>query len=253
MTPAFSHMHPPGKTEVIKLDLVSDRQEECIALEEPGSSPEPVEPGAVDPVSSTIGLCWNASGNLKTLLMSNPENANGTKKLYGACGIAAWLILLLFFTAFIFSAVQAGAWCSTLMITAAALFTAGALLLMLEGFCLAWLARLKTKQEQLLTFFLMMQIYCSATVVFAAGLPLFGLYLATDEPVWLRWLIPGFSGTVLLAGTVNLILGCITGYRRIFKLGKAATAAAVSIFILQWLAVFPAGFIIFEQIQKINI
>lgn len=253
MTPAFFHMQTPGKTEVIKLDLVSDRQEEGIVLEDPESPPEPVEPVAVDPVSSTIGLCWNASENLKNLLTIDQQRANGTKILYGTCGIAAWLILLLFFTTFVFSAVQTGAWCGTLMITAAALFTAGALLLMVEGVCLARLARLKTEQERSLTLFLMMQIYCSATVVFAAGLPLFGLYLAANEPVWLRWLIPGFSGTVLLAGTVNLILGCITGYRRVFKLGKAATAAAVSLFTLQWLAVFPAGFMIFEQIQKINI
>lgn len=217
-------------------------------VEYPGSMPEPGEIAATSPVYTTFGFCWNAPTNLNRLLAVE-EKCTGNRVLTGVCGVATTLILFLFFTTFVFAVVQTSAWCGALMITTAALFTAGVLLLLLENLCLARYARLKTDRVYL---FLMMQIFCVTTVVFTAGFPLFGLYLA-NGPVWLWYLIPGFSGAVLIAGTVNLILGCVCGYRRIFRFGKAATAALTFLFTLQWLAVFPAGYFLFEQIQKINI
>lgn len=221
--------------------------------------PEPVErlvPQSVipDPVCATIGLIWNARKqllNLNTMqqLSVKEHTESADRNLFYSFGTAAALIFLQFLTAFVCTFILTRSQCTPLMMTALIVFPVCVILLLLENLLFAVFAKL---QSILAPFFLIMQLVNGATIVFCAGLPLFALYCVGMEQcaTWAKWLAYLFSGLVLTGEVVNHAFGYIAGCRKILGFSKGASVALYLFFTLQWLAVFPAGYFLFELIQK---
>lgn len=246
--------------------IVEDKEDKSLVLPKPPQ--KPVEQQLLpDPICATIGLCWAAPSRLGILqlIQKNSESCGTEKKdrnvLYSFSTVFCLTLLLFMATMLCTVLVFKGDWqeynsemakqALGLTETCGILFLGGALLLLLENLLLAIIANL---EKILPPFFLAMQFLCIVTCVFMVGTPLWGLYLVGlgSSPAWGKITGWVFSGFAMLFGIINLLRGYIFGCRNIFNFRTGLTVLFSIILTLQVFAIFPAGFLIFQFVQKIN-